>query len=121
MLPGTPYIGIGLEEASEFKLSHGQAIAIGMRYEAAVAFEQGIFNSEEVTRLTSAIERIGLPLSIPSDLDIDQAVTFMRNDKKNTDGEIKIAVPKKFGTLFSDGYELVGVPEPRLRKLLEVK
>jgi len=111
-------IGHGLEEASDFALAHGEAVAIGMRYEGEIAVKRGAFKQEDMDRLNALIARAGLPTSVPKDIDLEKALSLMKNDKKNVGAGIKIAIPSKFGALFEKGHTLLDSSEQDIRETI---
>lgn len=111
-------IGHGLEEASGYKLSHGEAISIGMMREGEIAVAEGFFKRSELKRLEKILIKAGLPTQIPGDIDINEVMRLMTNDKKNTGpSSFAIALPGEFGTL-SKGYELLTVPHDQMREFI---
>ena len=84
-------VGHAVEACSEYQLSHGEAISIGMALELAMT------DCSDSERITSLLIKLGMPLSIPSSLDPDALWKRMRSDKKNTAGEVRIVVPSMLG------------------------
>jgi 3-dehydroquinate synthase len=90
-------IGHALESLGGYRgLVHGEAVAIGMVYEADLARHLGLCGEDVVTRLQALVSAAGLPTRLPR-------VTFsalwnaMQQDKKVSAGTIHCVVPERIG------------------------
>ena len=92
-------VGHAIETVSGFRINHGEAVAIGMLAEAAIALKSGFFSSEEIERLKKVITAAGLPAEMPQ-LDTDKMIKAMGHDKKITSGKLKFVLPKAIGNVF---------------------
>ena len=92
-------VGHAIETVSCFGIQHGQAVAIGMLVEAAIAVRLGFFSEEELSRLKNVIESAGLPTSMPG-INIEETMQAMQHDKKITNGKVKFVLPKAIGDVF---------------------
>ncbi len=92
-------VGHAVETVSDFRVSHGEAVALGMLAEAAIALKSGFFSDEELSRLKKIIAAAGLPTEMPN-LDADKMIEAMRHDKKITSDKIKFVLPKAIGDVF---------------------
>ncbi len=92
-------IGHAIESASDFKLGHGQAVAIGMLAAARISNRLGIFDKNELLRLRSVIKSAGLPTEIP-DLKLEKIIQAIKHDKKILRGRIRFVLPKAIGSVF---------------------
>lgn len=90
-------IGHGVELASEFRLSHGESVAIGTVAEARLAERIGVAEIGLARRIEQAIEKLGLPLEIPADLSVDRITQAMQHDKKRAAGKLRFALPVRIG------------------------
>jgi len=92
-------IGHAIETVSNYKIKHGQGVAIGL-VAAAVISEQGGFCSKQVVaRLKADVTGAGLPARIPH-LDIPKIIQAMQHDKKKTDGQVRFILLKGIGEAF---------------------
>lgn len=65
-------------------LPHGFCVAIGMQAAALLAIRMGTgFTDVYLARQESLLRRCGLPTMIPSDINVDDMMSFMLKDKKN--------------------------------------
>ena len=107
-------IGHAVESASDFGISHGQAVAIGMVAAARIASKLGTFSTNDLSRLKRLIARTGLPTKVP-ELDTGRLIEAMEHDKKISEGKIRFILPRSIGKVFiSDNVGL-----PLVRQVLE--
>ncbi|MFC2009256.1 3-dehydroquinate synthase, partial [Chloroflexota bacterium] len=90
-------VGHGVESASEFGLSHGESVAIGMLAACRIACEMGICEAETLQRVESLLARVGLPPSVPSGVDFDEVLDAMKRDKKVSKGKLRFVLPLHIG------------------------
>ena len=89
-------IGHAVESVSDFKVQHGEAVAIGMLAAARISNKLGILDKNEVGRLKEVIARAGLPTQIPT-LQFEKMIQAMKHDKKIMQGKIRFVLPKTIG------------------------
>jgi len=92
-------IGHAIESASDFKMEHGEAIAIGMLAAGRISNQMGILDQSELNRLKCVIEKAGLPTKIPS-LKAKRLIQAMEHDKKVLKGKIRFVLARSIGTVF---------------------
>jgi len=92
-------IGHAIESAADFKVGHGESVAIGMLAAAKISNRLGILDINEVTRLRNLIKRANLATEIPN-LDLDRIIQAMGHDKKIIGGKIRFVLPKAIGDVF---------------------
>lgn len=78
-------LGHALETASSYRLSHGEAISVGMVFAAELALELGMLDPDDVERHRVVLGRLGLPTTLTRQ-DAAAAVPLMRRDKKYAGG-----------------------------------
>ena len=113
-------VGHAIEATSKYDVLHGEAVAMGMVYEARLAETLGIAAAGTAQRITSALERLNLPVERPAGSHVDDLVEAMRVDKKVRAGEIRLALPRTIGCAHGDeatGWT-VPVPEATIRQVL---
>lgn len=91
--------GHAIESASNFRLKHGQAVAIGMVVAGRIASELGILAEYELVRLKNLIRKASLPTEMP-ELNIEKVIEAMKQDKKIREGKIRFVLPKSIGRVF---------------------
>ena len=87
--------GHAVEAASNFELSHGKAVAIGMAVVARAAAAKDLCPRECAGRITALLEKFGLPTK--TDMDMDALYGHMLSDKKRLGGTVNIIVPEDIG------------------------
>ena len=91
--------GHAVETLSDFSLSHGECVAIGMVIAGEAAMMRRMWSAAEQTRLIALLKAAGLPVSVPEGMSFDNILELMRRDKKNRDGRITLILPRRIGEL----------------------
>lgn len=90
-------MGHALESLEGYKkLSHGEAISIGMIFAGRLAQQMKIFSRKEAERLVRLLGRIGLPTRLKIKK-IDEVLPYLLSDKKVKRGKIRFVLPRKVG------------------------
>lgn len=108
-------IGHGIEAESDYAVTHGEAVAMGMVVAARLSERLHGFPKEELIRIEKLITAAGLVCSIPKNINTDGIISKMKMDKKKKDETINFVLLKKIGMPFING----GVPVDVLREVLE--
>src|SRR5581483_9914638 len=87
-------IGHAIEASVDFAMLHGEAVAIGMIYEARLARALGTGAAEIETRLRELLVDCGLPSERPSAARVDDLMRTMALDKKARAGTVRFALPR---------------------------
>ncbi|GAC1308833.1 MAG: 3-dehydroquinate synthase [Vulcanimicrobiaceae bacterium] len=88
--------GHAIEQVTNYRISHGGAVSIGLRAAGLLALRTGRFSSEEHLRVLALLTLLRLPLVSPSD-DIDALLAAMANDKKTRAGAMRFVLPRTIG------------------------
>lgn len=88
-------LGHAIEKCSDFAVSHGHAVAIGMVYAARMAVSMGICKEETLRRLQSALKANHLPVSAPYAASELCAVAL--SDKKRAGNTMTYVLPHTIG------------------------
>lgn len=114
-------IGHAVESLSDYRVSHGRAISIGMVAEGKIALEMGLWKRGEFNRLTSLLKKAGLPTEFPSSLNVDRIIETMKLDKKARSGKIEMVLPKRLGDMAEiDGSYGIRVEEGLISGILGI-
>jgi len=90
-------IGHALETATGYrKLTHGEAISIGMVYAGKLAERLGLCGPEVVERQTALLRAFGLPVALPK-IRLADILHCMERDKKVKDGNIHFVLADRIG------------------------
>lgn len=90
-------IGHAIEAESDFKIIHGEAVAMGMAAIARVAAEQGLLDTAAKEEIVALIRHYGLPTEIPLELNLENIQQYLLRDKKVEAGSIIYIVPLQIG------------------------
>ncbi len=90
-------IGHGIEAASNYRLSHGHAVAVGMIAEARIGEGLGVTEPGTADLLTIFADRFRWPVKVPG-IDADVAYGAMLGDKKRRGGMLHMAIPEGLGS-----------------------
>ncbi len=112
-------IGHAVENLSDYTISHGEAISIGMIAEGKIALEMGIWNHDELAKMTALIQKASLPSEIPDYMKTEMIIDAMKLDKKARGGNIEMVLPQSIGemTMVGDGYG-VTIEEAIIEKVI---
>jgi 3-dehydroquinate synthase len=80
-------------------MAHGLAVAIGMAMALRLSHRLGLCPAEDVARATAHLTEIGLPTQ-PSGLDPDALLARMAQDKKASDGHVRLVLARGIGRAF---------------------
>jgi 3-dehydroquinate synthase len=113
-------IGHAIEATSKFEVLHGEAVAIGMAYEARLGEAIGVTATGTADRIVRLLEQLRLPVERPDGASADQLIEVMRGDKKVRGGEIRFALPKEIGLMQGDAQSAwtVAVDYTKIRDVL---
>jgi 3-dehydroquinate synthase len=88
--------GHALEAASKYKkISHGEAVAVGMLYAAYLSNQLGLCSMGELCRLRDLLKKFGLP--VKHKYDFRAVYRTMHYDKKNISGKFRMVLLIKVG------------------------
>jgi 3-dehydroquinate synthase len=113
-------IGHAVETLSEYKLAHGEAVAIGMTLESKISERIGIAKEGIAEEVRGALLGAGLPVTLPAGMDADRILEVMRADKKVRAGSVQYALPRAIGEMAgSDSGWTVSVDDAIVREALK--
>jgi 3-dehydroquinate synthase len=92
-------IGHAIETVSDFRVTHGQGVSIGMVAAGLISRKMGILSDSDLNRIKSVLIKSDLPVKIP-DLDIHELWQALKHDKKKVEGKIRFILPKSIGEVF---------------------
>jgi len=107
-----------LERASAYAIPHGEAVALGLVAETALAEEMGLAPSGVAARVSALLSRLGLPVRLVQPIDPERITAAMTTDKKNRSARVRFALPSRLGGMDSEGGWTREAPEPELRRAL---
>lgn len=95
-------VGHAVEVATDFRVKHGEAVAIGTVEEARFAVRLGLTAPGWPDEVAAAFASVGLPTALPDGITFDSLAAIMRLDKKKKDGKIRFALPCGWGDVRLD-------------------
>ncbi|HEV8198725.1 MAG TPA: 3-dehydroquinate synthase [Candidatus Polarisedimenticolia bacterium] len=96
-------VGHALETLSGYRLTHGEAVAIGLVAEARLAARAGLASAELAGRVARLLALLGLPTEIPKRYTPEAILRVARRDKKTRQGRIAYALPSRLGAMARSG------------------
>jgi 3-dehydroquinate synthase len=90
-------IGHALEAGSEYSLSHGSAVSIGMAVEAEFSVRLGLSKPADARRIISVLTSCRLPVRVPRGINARTFYAAMAADKKSAAGEPRFVLPAGVG------------------------
>ncbi len=105
-------IGHGVEAKSNFSVSHGQGVSIGLAIIARAAAKAGFCSNVCCQQILDILERFQLP--IQTDYSADELNTYTLSDKKRHGGTIRLIIPREIGYC-----EIVPTPIGELKSFIE--
>lgn len=91
-------VGHSIEKSSNFTVSHGQAVAIGMALITKSGVNHKLCDAQTYTDLIGVLKEFSLPYS--TSLSGDELASGALTDKKRFGGTINLVVPRKIGDCF---------------------
>ena len=108
-------LGHALEAVSEYTLSHGEGVALGMIAAAKLSVKLRYLKPEELDRIVAVIGKAGLPTKIPQAFAEAPVIERLKMDKKKKDDVVHFVLIKKIGMPFVNG----GVTDALINDVLE--
>jgi 3-dehydroquinate synthase len=91
-------IGHAIESLTGYRVvNHGEAVAIGMVAAGRMALVMGLWDEVSVERQRLLLQKAGLPVTFPGDMDIEAIVDALLLDKKVQDGKVRFILPTRIG------------------------
>ncbi len=81
---------------------HGEAVAMGMVVAARLSENRGLCPPGVTDRLTSILHSVGLPVTMPADLEAEDLLQLMGLDKKHTSTAQRFILLRSLGDAFID-------------------
>lgn len=114
-------VGRAIETVSNYKLSHGEAVAIGMVAQANLGARLGYMTEDQASRVIDLIDKAGLPTTIPDYIDKEVLVRKLYTDKKVRDGKLRFVLQKGIGAMmeFAPGVYSTPIEENLAREIIK--
>lgn len=93
-------IGHGLERASDFRLPHGDCIALGMIAACRISEKRAGLSSAETASLVELLTKFELPTALEREIPQAKIIEAIAHDKKFASGQIRFVLTPRFGEAF---------------------
>lgn len=94
-------VGHAIEKAKNFKLFHGECVALGAVAAAYISWKKELLSMEEYYEIRDMFVPFNLPISV-DDIDPEEILKLTKSDKKMESGKIKFVLLKKIGKAVLD-------------------
>ena len=109
-------VGHAVETVTNYReYLHGEAVAIGMVYEAALSAKMNMLSNDETAEIKTLLKEYKLPVRVKELLNSTDLLKAMRIDKKVISGTLRFILPEKIGKVRI----VPGVNEEILKNILE--
>lgn len=88
-----------IETLSQYSVSHGEAVSIGMEYAGKLAVKLGLWSEKEYQRQANLLDLLNLPRRRPQNIAAEDMIELMKSDKKNKNGKITFVLPESTGSV----------------------
>lgn len=88
--------GHAIEKYMNFKMSHGECVALGTIVAAYISYKREMISTEDFYEIRDMFVPFNLPISLDS-IDADEIVALTKSDKKAENGFVKFILLKKIG------------------------
>ncbi|WP_029232186.1 3-dehydroquinate synthase [Butyrivibrio sp. VCB2006] len=107
-------LGHAIEKSKEFKLYHGECVALGCVAAAFISWKKELISMEEYYEIRDMFVPFNLPISIEN-VNADEVIELTKSDKKADSNKIRFILLKGIGKAFIS----TDVSEDEMRKALE--
>lgn len=113
--------GHGVELVSDFRMIHGECVAVGIAFAAFLACELGYADEEWARTQTEILKAYHQSCRVPEDLSTERIIEAMKRDKKARDGRIEFILVSGPGQVAQRENGEYGIPvdEVVLRDCIE--
>jgi 3-dehydroquinate synthase len=106
-------VGHAIESSSNYKLSHGNCVLLGMMAESWIAYRLGILQRDDFGKISEFLSSLSRHLVVaPTILNGRTLVRFARADKKSVSSSLVMSLPEEIGKMHTtrDGSYKILVP-----------
>ena len=107
-------IGHAVEKSTNFQITHGNGVAIGMALIAKISDTLSWAKEETYPQIAACLENNGLP--IETEIETEQLLSAMLKDKKRTGDTIHLVIPEEIGKCVLKSIEV-----SRLKEVLQCR
>lgn len=104
-----------LEQLTSFRLSHGEAVAIGLAMDVIYSRDAGHLSAADATRILTLIHRFGFALFAPELLETEALLVGLEEFREHLGGELTVTLLKGIGC----GFEVHEISRDGVLKAIE--
>ena len=114
-------VGRAIETLSNYRLLHGEAVAIGMAMQVKIGEKLGYMTKEDVERVITLFEKAGLSTQLPKEMTTEEVVQKLYTDKKVRKGKIRFVFQEGIGKIkcYPDGNYSIALEEEFIRQVID--
>lgn len=114
-------VGRAIETVSDYRLLHGEAVAIGLVAQAYLAKEKGYMTESEVKKVINLLKKAKLPTEIPEYVDKEELINKLYTDKKVRDGKLRFVLENGIGDVacFGENEYATPIHEDEVRNIID--
>lgn len=90
-------VGHAIEKCSDYKISHGEAVSIGLNQILKISKHLTNINEETKNLIRNLLIKAGLPVNIPGDLTVEDIFEAVRSDKKRHGDTVSLILVSDIG------------------------
>ena len=107
-------VGHAIEASSNYNLSHGRAVLLGMLCEGWISQELGIFEQKDYDEEKEVLLKIAEAYDVRLEhTDRNKVFSFALSDKKSTGGNLRMSLPERIGRMHQSAEGKYTVPVSR--------
>jgi len=113
-------VGRAVETVSEYRLLHGEALAVGLAAEVNLAYRLQYISAKERDAVIALLHKAGLQTAIPAYIDREALVQKLYTDKKVKNGKLRFVIQKGIGEIveFEEGVFAIPIEENTARAVI---
>ncbi len=92
-------VGHAVETLTNYRVTHGEAVACGMMAEGRISCALGFLNKQSLERQNNLIAHLGF--SMKFNYEPKKLIDIMKRDKKSKKGELFFILPERIGAVYS--------------------
>ncbi len=114
-------VGHAVEAASDYELLHGEAVAVGIMAAGRIEADLGLSEPGRLDRIRKVLEKLSVPVNLPTALVEERVIDLMRHDKKAVDQWPRFVLLERLGQVHCiDGQYAVPVAREVVEKTLKL-
>ena len=90
--------GHAIEAVSNFEITHGEAVAIGLICAGQLALKLDLWKQSDFDRMKNLASALQLPSKLKKEWKFDDMIKIMLHDKKTENGRLNIVLPDAIGS-----------------------